>query len=171
MQQCSGHSLWLMPSGIIRDTITRVIKKLSTEYFTPAFDPHITLLGQVSGTEQEIIDKTTTLAKSLHPFPVRLGVLSGMNDYFRCLFARIEESKELIDANRIVRQVFNRETDPSFMPHLSLLYGNLSEDFKQEIISEIGKKLSLSFQVEAIHVISTNGAVGDWKKAAEISLG
>lgn len=170
MKTTTGYSLWLMPSGKVKDFLFDKIRKLSKEFFTPVFEPHVTLIGQINMLERDIIDKTAILAGSIHPFTVKLGSIDGHNEYFRCLFSKIEESAEIMQANQAARQVFNRQDDPSFMPHLSLLYGLISSDFKEEIVSEIEKGFSLAFEATAIHIVATIGAVSDWKKVAEIPV-
>jgi 2'-5' RNA ligase len=170
MKTTTGYSLWLMPSGKVRDFLFDKIKKISREYFTPIFEPHVTLLGEIILSEQEVMAKSTAMASGIHPFSIRFGSIDGHTDYFRSLFARVEESPEILHANQAARGIFNRQKDPLYMPHISLLYGMISQDFKEDIIDQIGKSFNLSFDVTSIHIVATIGEVSDWKKIAEIPL-
>jgi hypothetical protein len=55
MVKAKGYSLWLMPIGDIYRRLSETISQLSSEYGTPNFQPHITLLGELSEDEEYII--------------------------------------------------------------------------------------------------------------------
>ncbi len=134
MSTITYHSIWLMPSGKINDELSRLISQLSQQYAAPVFPPHVTLLGELTGAEKELAAQTRQLAAGLQPFQVNLTVVDVLDAYFRCLFLRAEETPALLAANRQARQLFKREQDPKFMPHLSLLYGDFDRATKDRII-------------------------------------
>lgn len=159
-----GYSLWLMPSDM---HIKNLISQLSEKNASPFFEPHVTLLGEVAGGEDDILSKTLKLSSEINAFRIELGKVEYLAEYFRCLFSRAKETKELIRANQSARQIFNREKDHRFMPHLSLMYGNFSATIKQKIISEIGKNINTIFEAKSINLFHTEGAPKDWHKVKE----
>ncbi len=163
-------SLWIMPEGKIYEQLSSLIASLSKRYNAPLFEPHITLLGPVEEERETAISKTSLLASSLTSFEVKLENPSYLNEYFRCVFLKVENSLPLQEANKKAQEVFNHKQE-FFFPHLSLLYGNYSESLKKKIVEEIDDKYSFSFKVNAIHLFSTPlGAPEKWGRVGRFSL-
>lgn len=170
MPEAKGYSLWLMPAGDVYDRLKGLISRLSRRYSTPDFEPHVTLLSEIPGPEDEIVSKTARLASVIGPYKIELSRVEYLNEYFRCLFLRAKETDEVMRANREARRIFGRETDPEYMPHLSLMYGDFPPRTKEKIIEEIGKEISAGFGVESIHLFSTSGEPEDWYRVKEFLL-
>jgi 2'-5' RNA ligase len=168
------YSLWIAPSGAARDGLEKQIAALSLEQRAPRFPPHVTLLGlgAAGGGEEALAAKSAELAKSLRPFKVRLGKIGYEDDYFRCLYRRVEDSPELTAANAKARRSFGREGDPPFRPHLSLLYGKKSEAEKRKIAAGLGRAgEGLRFKVASLQLWITTGMPENWRLVREFPLG
>lgn len=61
--------------------------------------------------------------------------------FFQCVFALMNRTEPLLAANRAARDVFGRHDDPDFMPHLSIVYGDLAEEAKSAAIRELRPQL------------------------------
>jgi len=168
--KAEGYSIWLMPAGEVHRKLARIISQLSRKYSTPDFDPHVTLVGDLIGAEEEIIAKTSELAGLLRPFKIKLEKADYLDEYFRCLFIRAEKTKEITVANNVARGIFNLKPAPEYMPHLSLMYGEIFSKIKEKILADLEKEFNISFEVTAIHLFSTTGEVKDWHKIKEFSL-
>lgn len=48
-----SYSIWLMPEGDVLDKFSKLIIKISDEYNSPRYQPHITLLGDLVGFTKE----------------------------------------------------------------------------------------------------------------------
>jgi 2'-5' RNA ligase len=168
--KAKGYSIWLIPTGEIYQKLSKIISQLSRKHSAPNFEPHVTLIGDLLGSEKEIIDKTSELAKSLEPFEIKLNKAGYLDNYWRCLFIQAEKTKELIQANKITKKIFNRTSDPEYFPHLSLMYGDFSSKTKEEILADLGKEFDTSFEIKSLHLISTTGEVKDWYRVREFLL-
>ena len=75
-------------------------------------------------------------------------------------------------ANQKAREIFQRQEDPPFMPHISLLYGNLPQAIKEKAIQEIKDELSLEFSVQDIHLVASSSRipVEDWEYVKKFSF-
>jgi len=166
----SGFSLWLQPTDQAYDRLAGIIAQLGAQYRAPVFEPHVTLLGGLTGSADALITRSAQLAKLLKSNVIKLATLDYLDEYFCCLFANAEKTNWLIDANTKTRKLFHREDAPEFMPHLSLLYGDFPPTTKQRIIIEIGSRLELSFQVTSLRLWSTTGEPEEWYKIKEFSL-
>jgi 2'-5' RNA ligase len=161
------HALWLMPGGEERERLLALITGLSESYGTPLFEPHITLLGGLVSPEGELVPGTEELASSAEPFAVELDGIGHMEEYYRCLFAKVRETEELMGLNRMAREVFGRAGDPPFMPHVSLLYSNMRASRKKRLIHRVEHELGgLRFRTERLYLYLTEGEPPDWREAA-----
>lgn len=169
--ETSRCSLWLMPEGDVFDHYFETIAKLSQRLATPAFFPHVTLLGLIDETNEEVESKTVKLAAQFHPFRIEFTGVGALDEYFRCLFVRVKETPALLTAHQQVRELFGRKDDPPLMPHLSLVYGDLEPLTKEIISNELGEGYLRSFYVRSLHLFLTHGEPSDWQRLCEIPFG
>jgi hypothetical protein len=148
-----------MPRGDVCERLERILHELSAKFGAPEFPPHVTLLGGIVGSHREVLSKAASLAK-----------IDYLDDYFRCLFVRAAVDAPLLRAHQVAREVFGRRRDPSFVPHLSLLYGNIGRSLKEVVIAELGGRMDLTFKVRNLHLYSTRGAPRDWRRVASFGL-
>jgi 2'-5' RNA ligase len=160
-----------MPGGEIRQRLAGAIFDLSRKYAAPAFEPHVTLVGGIAGPGREVASKMRGLAKRIPPFTVRLTAVDGLDEYFRCLFVRVATTHPIMTANKAAREIFGLEQQPAFMPHLSLLYGNLPTSLKERIIASLGRQFALEFKVNSLHLYLTKSEPASWRRVASFGLG
>jgi 2'-5' RNA ligase len=165
-----SYSIWLMPSGKINDELSEMIAQLSHQFATPLFPPHVTLIGNLNGSETELSLQTQQLAARMASFWVKLTAVDTLDEYFRCLFLRVEETLPLLDANQQARKIFQREQDAKFLPHLSLMYGNFDYETKTKIIASIGREFNQLFSVSQLHLFSTTGEPKVWYRVQNFVL-
>jgi 2'-5' RNA ligase len=156
-----------MPGGEGRGKLLALITGLSESYRTPPFEPHITLLGGLVSPEGELVAGTEELASSSEPIALELDGMGHMEDYYRCLFAKVKETEALVGLNRRAREMFGRADDPPFVPHLSLMYSNMRSSKKRRIIPPVEEELrGMSFRAERLYLYLTEGEPPDWREVA-----
>jgi 2'-5' RNA ligase len=159
------YFLWLEPTGKTHELLATTIAHLSREHGGPLFDPHVTLLGDIAGQEGTLIQKTEKLAHALIPFDMTLTVPAFLDQYFRCVFMRVEESSTLWEAHTLARKVFHKEDALPYMPHLSLLYGSYPRSLKEQIIATVSTSLSVQFTASAVTLFRVEGnSPEDWHR-------
>ncbi len=126
-----------MPSGAVYQSLKEVIHNLSKEYGTVNFEPHVTIIGRLTGDETVLIEKTKELAESMGQFKISLEKLQQSDEYFKCIFLECERSRELIDLNQKARELFGRLEDEEFQPHLSLLYDKLGPKTREQALESL----------------------------------
>lgn len=159
MEQTIRGSLWLRPTGPVLERLQELIRRLTQRFGGTWPRPHVSLLDGVElktgGAEQRL----AALASRITAIPIRLGKLEGRTDPFRCFYAQVEPTPELLDAHRAACEVFGvAPTDP-FEPHLSLLYGHVDAPTKARLAQELGGRLVLSFVATHIHLVNATAAV------------
>ena len=171
MTSKTAFSLWLMPTGEVYDALENLISDLSKGYSSPRFAPHVTLLGELTGSYEEIETRASRLSVNLRPYAIKLTKLEYLDEYFRSLFIRVEETDKIIEANLRAREIFNRQKDPKYMPHLSILYGDFPSATKDKIIEKIGRECSLSFEATYLHLVETSGRPETWRTERKFPFG
>ncbi len=146
------YHLWLKPSGKVYDILVKTMAELSKAYQGPFFEPHVTLLGSLPGTEVEISARSSQLGTSLQPFDIQLTEPGYGDQYFQCVFLKAQETPAMMNAHELARRLFVKDTNP-FMPHLSLLYGHYSIELQDKIAATLPETLRLSFTVDKFDLI------------------
>jgi 2'-5' RNA ligase len=169
--RAKGTSLWLMPEGARREKLTSLIARLAARLGTSPFVPHVTLLPGVCGPEAGILEGARALASDLAPLDLEPAGVDGLEEHFRCLFLRITGSGDLVGAHARAARQFGRAPDPTFDPHLTLVYGALPASRKAALASEIGAALPPGFRARRLHVWRTQGVVAEWRELESFELG
>jgi len=173
MEQSKDYALWIIPEGKALRGLKKLIELISRMYSTPFFVPHITILGRVTGYENALISTGFRLSSIIRPFHVSLTRIAYLDEYFRCLFIQLKRSKELIDLHKQTKMIFNIKDRKYYMPHISLMYGNLPLDSKKKIISDIGKDYPDTLDIKCIHLVSASVETdpASWHSVKEFPLG
>ena len=159
-----------MPQGRPREDLEKSIARLSIQYATPQFEPHVTLIGELAISKQDAITNTQRLAKMTKPFTIFLQEVTYLDEYFRCVFIKAERTEGLKSANLNARGLFKQNKAEEYMPHLSLVYGNLTLKQKEQVIKDIGRKSSTNFAVDRITLYYTKGQPNNWYPILEATL-
>ncbi len=170
MIKVNCHSLWLVPRGAVHLDLGEIIRALSQRYGTPRFAPHVTLLGQTLKPRREIIAITREVASEHDAIPIELTQPAYTSDYVRSLFIEAEPSNALLAARELAVERFGMSVKYDFRPHLSLLYGDLSEAQKQAIIANLGSNFPRRFFAESIDVYATEGRPEQWRLVESVAL-
>ena len=166
--QGKGHSLWFMPTGEAYHKLSGLIKTLAEDYHSPVFEPHVTLLGEVRQSEDEILRRAAQLASGQQPFPIILRTVEFQDFYFRALFVRAESRDPLQTFYNRAKEIFAMPDLPEYMPHVSLMYGNFPPPVKEHIIKAIGRDHTTEFTVSSVHVFNTDGEAHTWSRVKEL---
>jgi 2'-5' RNA ligase len=164
------YSLWLTPAGDARTSLARLIAELAEQHGGPRFPPHITLLGSIVGTDDEIGRLAGEVARQLVPQRVEFDGLGAENLYFRTLYLVVKPTSAVMAANALARRAFADERTDPFRPHLSLVYGDYSAEIKGAISAAIQARLPAGCDVRALDVYQTEPPVDAWRLAHRFPL-
>lgn len=164
-----GYALWLVPDEPAFSRLASEISRLSREHSTRRFEPHITLLGGIALLEENVLAKSASLARILKPFQIELGEIGFLDEYFRCLFVSVVAGPSITRAHRTACRIFARHK-PSYMPHVSLVYGNLPMEIKHRIATGLSSLQGKAFQVRRLTLYGTSGPVRQWKWIKKFDL-
>ncbi len=148
----STYHLWLKPSGSAYTLLATTIAELARTYDGPLFEPHVTLLSNLPGAEEEVAARAAQLANSLEPFEIQLGGPGYKDQYFQCLFLQVAQAPGIMEAHQHARRTFLKH-EAYFMPHLSVLYGNYPPALKEQIIPTLSRNLAVRLSVDKVDLI------------------
>jgi hypothetical protein len=144
------------------------IRELAETLGSPVFEPHVTLLSNLAGTEAEHVRRTETLAQRLHPLPIVLTAPSYGKAYFQCVFLPVEQTSQIVAANRTANEIFDGVAQ-SYFPHLSLVYGVFPEARKLEVVARLPASLCTAFDAAAVHLIKADSNdPQDWRELVAV---
>jgi 2'-5' RNA ligase len=166
------YTLWLLLPPAEGTRFRELIQTLAAQHGTPSFEPHITLLGSIDGSEAAIVAASAALARRIAPLPIRLAEIGQRDTYFQCLFVHAVPDPALVRANRLAREAFSRRDDAAFLPHLSLVYGDLERAQKAAVVARLGARLDSEFRVEELALIRyrKEDHPQDWRRVATFTL-
>lgn len=169
MSESATYSLWMMPAGELANRLKEQIIELSVEHETPEFPPHVTLIGQLRPPESELIQHTNTLANSAGPLELTLTEVDYLDRFYQSLFIQVKESQKLKEIRNAACNIF-RVSNKYYMPHLSLLYGDVSDEEKELTTETVGREFHLDLPIKELVLMQTNGEPDQWKKIHSAAL-
>ena len=169
MSQDAKYSLWIEPPPYIAMRFNSLIEALAREHAGPLFTSHITLLGSISGDLDELKAHASKLSSASGNFEVRLESLGHEDDHYRCLYLLAEPSSELLSLRHEAERVFVGSRDVPlaseiFKPHMSILYGNINQEAKANLINTLGSALGCNFRAEGVSLYKTDGPPARWSR-------
>lgn len=72
-----NYSIWMVPKGDTGAKLQKEIELLAGQHGGPVFPPHVTLVPDIKGEREQVVDKTAQLATALQVRTVCVGVGVG----------------------------------------------------------------------------------------------
>ena len=161
-------SIWLIPAPEDAQYIQVIIDNLSTNYQAPVFSPHCTLYSPIDLPKAELKKILERSAKNMKPFYVKKTMISYTEDIWKTIFIELLRSSELEQLQQTVIRQFHVEHPYEFSPHISLLYKEIPDNKKENIIRNL--QLKNSFKMDKIAAVRTGPNVDNWETVVEIPL-
>ncbi|CAI6005864.1 unnamed protein product [Closterium sp. NIES-64] len=112
------------------------------------FEPHVTVIGAFGAREgldeQEVVKRMERLSASLKPYDIQVMELAAGRLFFQCVYIKMLPSKEVLHVHNEAVEVMgmDRNSVAAYMPHLSLIYGDLSDAQKQDAKAAVEETFS-----------------------------
>lgn len=166
-----GYHLFFLPDRKLFNKLQNIVYSLAEKYQGVKFEPHLTLLARIpKADERGLMVKTQTLAGMMKPFEIALEAVDGEDAYFRALYYKTKFSDELKTYHQNALEVFGVEDVNIYFPHLSLYYGNIAKDFRDEMISSLFLPADMNFVADKVYLYRTEGEVKDWVRVGEFPI-
>lgn len=157
------YALWLAPAQPQAARLEALIAELSERHRTPAFVPHVTLLGGIAGDELDLAHRVRQLADRLHRLWLEPIGLDCDDDYFRSLFLSLRLDPRLQAARTAAEAMFQVGAEQVYRPHLSLMYGGPSSRVKALVAQKLASLAFSSLDVDGLVLCETAGMPASWR--------
>lgn len=165
------YSIWLMFKKDEELTLQLIIEKLSKDFNSPSFKPHITLIHGFKDEEEILIKKFSSFSENLSEFRVKVRGINYSDDFYKSLYLEIKKSELLDNLYKKAANFFELSSQESeFLPHISLLYSHIPLQKKQELVKELSKISFESFRVDKISLVKTSGIPFEWEEKLTVLL-
>lgn len=167
------HSIWLCPTAKTADTLRQMIEQIAHAQNAPAFAPHLTFLGDLTGPIATTIDACRSGFSGVGPFRAKVGRLSRSEAYFMAFYMNVILPETVADLRQSMGEVLTNATPPKFTPHVSLAYGELPAHFDDTAGQTLARTLcddAIAFDQVAIVRSAKSIPIDHWTIAAKIDL-
>ncbi|KAK6932747.1 2',3'-cyclic-nucleotide 3'-phosphodiesterase [Dillenia turbinata] len=169
-----AYSVWALPPGNVKERLKKLMSGLRSEFGGPEFHPHITVVGAISLTESDAIQKLKTSCDGLKAYTASVAKVATGTFFYQCVFLLLQTTPEVMEASARCTSHFGYKKSAPYVPHLSLLYGDFSDEEKkkaQQKAEALDESISsLSFPITHLALFETDTedkTTKSWKKIAE----
>lgn len=162
------YSIWLTLPESTKKRLDEVVTQLAAEHGGPFFEPHLTLLSGIKGSEGEVIAKSEQLAMQLNELPLTLAGVSFSVTYFQCVLVRITPTAALLDAYLAAATLFSIEP-ALFMPHISVFYGNHSMPEREKLAQTVNVEKE-AFVINTLTLTPSVPNPAEWNHIVDFPL-
>ncbi|WCJ27283.1 RNA ligase/cyclic nucleotide phosphodiesterase family protein [Euphorbia peplus] len=171
------YSVWGAPPEDAVQRFENLMDGLRSEFGGPKFQAHVTVVGAVSLTEQDALDKFRSACNGVKAYTATVNRVATGTFFYQCVYLLLHPTDEVVKASAHSSEHFGYKSETPYMPHMSILYGDLTESEKkkaEEKANIIDESINgLSFQISRFQLWKTD--TGDktlksWEKIEECSL-
>ncbi|KAF7151634.1 hypothetical protein RHSIM_Rhsim02G0150300 [Rhododendron simsii] len=148
------YSVWVIPPEDVTERLKKPMARLRSEFGGPEFEPH------------GVKAYTATVEK------VATGTF-----FYECIFLLLHPTPQVVEASSHCTGHFGYKSSTPYMPHLSILYGDLSNEEKKKAQAKANildeNISSLRFQISSLALYKADTedmTLKSWKKIAEFNL-
>ena len=159
-------SIWLIPATKDIQYLQKIIDNLAGTYKAPVFKPHCTLYSPSDLPASELKKILEQSAKNLKSFYVEKTMISHTEDIWKTVFIELIRSTELEQLQQKISSQIPARKPYEFLPHISLLYKEMTSYQKESIIRNL--EVRNSFKMDKIAAVRTGININSWKTLVEL---
>ncbi|KAJ0017563.1 hypothetical protein Pint_10168 [Pistacia integerrima] len=175
--QKNDYSVWAAPPEDVIPRIKKLMEGLRSEFGGPQFEPHMTVVGLVSLTKDDALAKFKAACDGLKTYNCSVDRVATGTFFYQCVYLLIHPTTEVVEASAKSSSTFGFKSSTPYMPHISLLYGDLTDEEKkkaQEKAYSLDESIDqLSFPITRLQLWKTpasDNTLTSWEKIAEYNL-
>ena len=159
-------SIWLIPAPADAQYLQGIINNLAATYQAPVFNTHCTLYSPTDLPALEIKKILEQSANNMESFYVKKATISHTENIWKTIFIELLKSPELEQLQQAVIRQFPKVQPYEFLPHISLIYKEIPDKKKEDIIRNL--QVKDSFKIDKIAAVRTGPNVDNWATVVEI---
>ncbi|KAG8086113.1 hypothetical protein GUJ93_ZPchr0010g10511 [Zizania palustris] len=154
------YSVWAIPPEPVRERLRGIMGGLRAAHGGPAFEPHATVVGAIRLRRSAAIEALRTAAAGIRPYTARVAGVACGDFFYQCVYLLLEPNPEVVEASDHCCGHFGYHRSTPYMPHVSLLYGDLTDEEKEVArnkVEEMDKEISgLQFEISKLALYRTD---------------
>ncbi|CAM0954560.1 unnamed protein product [Alopecurus aequalis] len=155
------YSVWALPPEHVRARFREIMTGLRAAHGGPTFEPHATAVGAVRMRRSEAIQALRAAAAAgVAPYTARVTGVARGDFFYQCVYLLLEPTPEVIQPSDHFCAHFGYERTTPYMPHVSLLYGDLTDEEKEvarKKVEELDSELiGLEFEISELALYRTD---------------
>ncbi|KAI6705558.1 hypothetical protein NL676_008520 [Syzygium grande] len=173
-----AYCVFALPPDDLAPRLRSLMDGLRSEFGGPQFVPHVTVVGPVSLAEDNAVSKFREACDGLRAYTATVDRVATGTFFYQCVYLLIHPTAEVVEASDRCSAQLGYKSPTPYMPHLSLLYGDLTDEEKkkaQEQANDLdGSFNGLGFLISrlALYKIDPDDKTcTSWEKIAESTLG
>ncbi|XAR66618.1 hypothetical protein NMG60_11012906 [Bertholletia excelsa] len=171
------YSVWGLPPEDVTERLKKLMFGLRSEFGGPEFEPHVTVVGSIELAEDDAREKFQTSCQGLKAYTATVEKVATGTFFYQCVFLLLHPQPQVVETSDHCCSHFGYKRPSTYMPHLSILYGDLTDEEKkkaQEKANSLDGALDgLTFQISRLALYETDTedkTLKSWKKVAECNL-
>ncbi|KAF9589163.1 hypothetical protein IFM89_019479 [Coptis chinensis] len=89
-----SYSVWAIPPDHITERLNKIMLHLRSEFSSPEFEPHITLVGAIELTESDAVKKFKSACQAVKSYNVAVTSVSTGTFRYQCVFLLLNPSPQ-----------------------------------------------------------------------------
>lgn len=138
-------SLWLLPGSDDEASLRSSINMLSQQQDTIPFTPHLTLYSPILSVPADLQTELEPICQKITPFRLDSQGIGHSDAFYRAIVIEIQANPELRHWQEQLRTRWNPTDQRPFMPHISLVYKDMSANKKRELLGAISYQSTYCF--------------------------
>ncbi|GJS48997.1 cyclic phosphodiesterase-like protein [Tanacetum coccineum] len=174
-KQQDVYSVWALPPPDVSERVKKLMVSLRSEFGGPEFEPHVTVVGAIRLTEDEAREKLIKACEGLKVYHATVEKVETGTFFYQCVFLLLHKTPQVLETGAHCWSHFGYKSQTPYMPHLSILYADLTEEEKkkaQEKANALDESIeSLSFPITRLALYKTDTedkTLKSWEKVSEI---
>ncbi|XP_030472164.1 cyclic phosphodiesterase-like [Syzygium oleosum] len=171
------YSVWALPTDDLAPRLRSLMGGLRSEFGGPRFEPHVTVVGAIGLTEGDAVSRFRAACDGLRAYTATVERVATGTFFYQCVYLLLRPTAEVVETSDHCSAHLGYKRPTPYMPHLSLLYGDLTDEEKkkaQEKANDLDGSLNgLSFLISRLALYKTDTedkTCQSWEKIAECSL-
>ncbi|XP_047308227.1 cyclic phosphodiesterase-like [Impatiens glandulifera] len=171
------YSVLALPPDDVTERLSKLMAELRSYFGGPEFDPHVTVVGLIRLTEADALEKFATVCEGLKAYNATVEKVDTGTFFYQCVYLLMQQDSQVMEAAAYCWNQFGYTSSTTYMPHLSILYGDLSDEDKKKAQEEANilddNLADMSFLISrfALYEIEPNDdTLASWKKIIETNL-
>jgi len=163
------YAIWFLFEKNDQEYFSQIISKLSNQYRSPIFTPHVTAYGLIDAELEELDEIILDSINSIHSFNIEKNTISFSDDFWKTLFVEFNSNDEMQEINKNLTQHLSKFATYELKPHASLIYKEMSTEEKQRLSDTL--EIKNSFKITGIGIQLFSERIDEWKIVREHQLG